>query len=194
MITIMTANITMSEQHATEAVLVRDQVQLFRGKPQAGHSIIASAKLPEESQPGMLRFVTIQYHYGRQSWNLMIEHSIQKQTEMIPDILPNLVQRFEELVGVSLPVIKVIDVGIGIYSAQSRYMSDNPFRLENGKFYTVADRLRGRRTFVVDVRHGTTRISFIESDGSLSETFEPAVVLTESDWLSLAPLPEDKEA
>ena len=185
-------SLTFSDLHTTDQVLVRASVQCYCGKPNAG--LLVGVRLPEEAHPHLMRYVMIQYHYGRKSWNLMIEHSIQKANEFYPDTLPNVVRHFEQLTGVTLPLIKVIDVGIGIYSAQSRYESDNPFRLEDGKFYTVADRLRGRRAFVADVRHGVTRICFVESDGGLSETFEPAVVLSESDWLSLKPLPEDKAA
>lgn len=72
--------------------------------------------------------------------------------------------------------------------AQAAYpmIESNPWRFEDGRFYTVTDLNKGRRTFVADVRNGRVLISFIR-DEAIDGPFEPSVVLSAEDWKSLAP-------
>ena len=173
-------------------ILVTPEVEVFRGRTDPG--ILAGVCLPDGDGKGLARVMTIAFHYGRAAWHLMTEHSIQKATEWTPGNLPDLIKQFETLCGVSLPMVKVIEVGVGVYPAQAKYVADNPWAMVDGGFYSVTDPKRGRRTFVADVRNGRALISFLDDSlQTVTETFEPSIALSMADWKSLAPLPESRE-
>jgi len=165
-------------------VLVVPEVEVFRDNP--ANDVLAGICLPNADSWGMPRYVTIEFHHGRKAWHLKTEYTIQRATQWEIGILPDVIRMFEGVVGVQLPKIKVIDIGVGICSANDKYASENPWRFEDGMFYTVQDPRRGKRTFAADVRNGRTLISFV-TEGGVSETFEPSVVLTEHDWRTLTP-------
>lgn len=176
---------TLAEHPRT--VLAVPECEIFQGRPVSG-SILAGVCLPEGDGPGFPQYLTVEFHFGRKAWHLKIEHSIQKATEWLIGRLPKVIQQFEEKTGVSLPVIKIIDVAVGVYSAQSRHKSENPWALQDGKRYRVTDLRRGTRTFIVEVRNDRTLIRFCTNEeGCLTESFEPMVVLSAAEWKSLSP-------
>lgn len=179
-------------------IFVVPTVEVFQGKP--AHDVLAGICLHDADGPGHPRYLTIEFHRGRHAWHLKTEYSIQRATQWEADILPNLIQRFESLVrfagesawNIKLPTIKVVDFGVGIYAAQGGLECDNPWRIEDGKFYTVRDPKRGERTFAADVRNGRTLIGFVTEDAAM-EMFDPLVVLSAHEWRSLSPAPEEIE-
>lgn len=183
-------HITFSDLTANPGtLLVVPEVEIHQGRPD--RSILAGICQPDADGPGLARYAMIDFHGGWKSWCLAVEYAIQRATSYQPDTLPKLVTQLETLLGATVPPIKVIEPGIGIYSAQTRYPSDNPWQLKDGGFYTVIDPKRGRHTIIADVRNGVTRISFASADlRTVSETFDPAVVLSAAEWKSLTPLPE----
>lgn len=169
-------------------VLSAQEVEVFQGKP--SKDILVGVCLPDADGPALHRYVTIEFHCGRMAWHLKTEHSIQRATNWEIGILPDLIRKFESLVDVTLPEIKIFEIGLGIYSARSRYASENPWQMQNGMFYTVRDPQRGLRTIVADVRNGRTLIAFVPNDDKPicgMETYDPSVVLTEHEWRSLTP-------
>lgn len=174
-------------------ILAVPEVEVFRGR--ATPDILAGVCLPDGDEEGLARLITIEFHNGRASWGLKIEHSIQKANEWTMGNLPHLCKQFEALCGVSLPTVKVIELGVGVYAAQAKYAADNPWAMANGGFYAVTDPKRGRRMFVADVCNGRTLISFVDDQlQTVTEAFEPAVVLSMADWKSLAPLATPERA
>lgn len=185
-------HITQSDLTANPGeVLVLDTVEIFSGKPD--ESVLAGIWLPDGDGPGLPQVVMVLYHFGYKSWTFVVEHSKQIATKYEPLTLQDAVATFEKRTGCTLPAIRVIEYGVGVYSAQSRYVTDNPFALVDGGFYQVRDPKRGSRQFVADVRNGHTRITFcLNAKGETipDETYDPAVVLSLADWRSLTRLPE----
>ncbi|MDO8713990.1 MAG: hypothetical protein Q7K13_05875 [Polynucleobacter sp.] len=133
--------------------------------------------------------ISIVFHQGNKSWSLCREYkSIQKATSYDMDYLPKVVEKFEALIGIKLPIIQVIEHGVGVYPAASHYIDSmpNPWKLVQGEQYEV--KLRGEvRQFIVKMNTGSiSRIAFIsENNPGLHETFDPMQVLTQSAWESL---------
>lgn len=175
--------------HPGEVVALKE-CELHAGRP-TGASILAGICQPDADGPGYPRYISVVYHFGRKAWHLHTEFSIQRASSWQPFALAEAVERFESVTGTKLPDIKIIDLGVGIYSARSRYTNDvtDPFALKDGVFYTVRDPKRGSRTLVADVRDGTARISFIDPENpTFMETYDPLVVLSAHEWRSLTPI------
>jgi hypothetical protein len=168
-------------------VQVRSEIELCRDVPQPGDSILAGVCLPDGDGPNLPQVVTIEYHHGRKCWHVKVEHSRQERNGLLPGNLPDLVRKFEELAGVTLPVVKIRHLGVGIYPAHTLQHEQNPWAFVDGKFYSVQDKTGRKQTFVADVRDGRTHISFIR-DGQAWEPYEPRYVLSAEEWRSLAPL------
>ena len=169
-------------------VHVRSEIELYRDLPQSGDHILAGVCLPDGDGPSLPRVLTIEFHFGRKCWHLKVEHSIQQRNELLPGNLPDLIRRFEMLVGVALPVVKIRHLGVGIYPAHTFQHEENPWAFIDGRFYTVQDKAGRQQTFVADVRDGRTLISFIR-DGTAWEPHEPQHVLSADDWRTLTLLP-----
>jgi len=180
--------ITFSDLSANRGVvLVQSELELHRDKPEPGHDILAGIWLPDGDGPGLTQVVSIDYHFGNKCWYLKVEHSRNQRNELVPGTLPELISKFEGRFSVKLPVIKVRHLGVGIYPAHTSKVEENPWAFVDGQFYTVQSKDRGRRTVVADVRNGRALISFVRGD-EVSETFEPAIVLSADDWRSLTPI------
>lgn len=172
--------LTFTDVHAYPAgtILHVKEVLIYRGRPECA---LVALSLQGSA------YYSVSYHAGWASWMFCKEYSAQKASSHYPGRLDEALQSFEERVGQSLPLIKVTHVGVGIYPAQAPDALENPWRLEPGKFYACTDPVKGRREFVVDGANNQLRLSFITSD-EVSEPFDPAIVLSKDDWLSLTPL------
>lgn len=187
--TITCNRVTDSELGSHPAqVLMLDTLEIQRDGPV--QKILAGVSLPDGDGPGLARLVKVEYHYGWKSWVLSIEHSAQIATRYERKPLPDAIAAFEAIVGVEIPDLRVIEYGVGVYGAQTRYAARNPFALVNGLRYQVQSKARGIRQFEVEVRDGRTFIAFLDAVGGPvhDETFEPAVVLSMDDWRSLIEL------
>lgn len=174
-------------------VLVVPEVEVLHGRP--SNDVLAGICLPDADGLGNPRYVSIEFHHGRKAWHLKTEYALQQAIRWDVGNLPDLMRKFESLVGVQLPMIKIIEIGVGVYAANSKYEADNPWRLQDGRFYTVHDPKQGQRTFVADVRNGRALISFV-TEGEVSAIFDPSVVLSQHDWRTLSPVdeqPDDSE-
>lgn len=156
-------------------------------------NVIAGACIDSQIDPNGV-CISIIFHQGRKSWCISREYkSIQKATSYDIDYLPNVIEKFEALVGMKLPEIQVIEHGVGVYPAASRYVDSmpNPWKLVESEQYQVE--LRGEiRQFIVKMSTGSiSRIAFIsESNPGLHETFDPMHVFTQSAWESLVKSPK----
>lgn len=184
-VNVMPAGVPLRSSYTLNEVSAVELIELHQGKPVVGTGVIAYLRQSDGDGPGLVRELELSYHLGRKSWMVCIGHSIQKADEQLYGTLRESVALFEKLTECELPDIKVIDLGIGIYSAKTQYQADNPYALRDGMFYAVRNKIGVRKTFVADVENGRTRISFVGANGHPSETFDPAVVLSAEEWRSL---------
>lgn len=160
-------------------VFVENEVLIERRKPI--RQILAIANVGEGNEKAQ---VSVVYHMGLDSWCLCTDfYTKQKAIDYRRMSLPAAIAEFEVLVGVQLPNIKVIEAGVGIYSATSTNPSDNPFALVAGKTYSVCDKGSKRLVFKAALKHDRI-IILIEVDGSALD-YDPAFLLTLSQWQSL---------
>ncbi|MNG45877.1 hypothetical protein D3C79_37180 [compost metagenome] len=160
-------------------VFVVDEVLIERRKPI--RQILAIANVGEGQEKAQISVV---YHMGFESWCLCTDfYTKQKAIHYNRLSLPAAIAEFEVLVGVQLPNIKVIEAGIGIYSATNTNPSNNPFALVAGKTYSVCDKGSKRLVFKAAIKHNRI-VLLIEDDGAVLD-YDPAFLLTLSQWQSL---------
>jgi hypothetical protein len=184
-------------EHITEAelaanrgkVLVLSSLEIYHQRPTK--SIFAGYWMTDGDGPGLDRIISVQYHYGRMCWHLVVEHSAQIATNFRSGTLAQVIELFEDAMAVDLPDVRVVDYGNGVYGAKTNRSLDDPFALVDGGKYEVTSRAQGTRELVASVRNGRLLVSFLRRQGAVDEgeLYEPHLVLGAEDWKSLKRVP-----
>jgi hypothetical protein len=134
--------------------------------------------------------LSVIYHFGRSAWHLQTEY-VHKQmaTRYEADTLAGALLTFERRVGVTLPPIKVMEPGVGIYVAQGGECT-NPWALQDGMLYSVTDKKGKVNRYLAKVNsEGVTRVASMREDGpDLLDTEDPRKFFTTEQWMSLTPI------
>lgn len=151
--------------------------------------------------------VRLQYHGGRNTW--MVENERYSPLHMYPrdDIWGDLSQMmalFESATGLSLPTLRLVELGIGVTDytpVGSSASASNPWQLEPGTYSFVRGGARRRIEALrlpgagpngadgANGENGPMAVRFVDGD-TPSETFMPAMVLDAAGWLTLTREPE----
>jgi len=170
----------------SDDVFVADEVLIHPGAKHPSRTVIAMANVGQGDDIAM---VSVFYHVGFKSWTLCTEYHVkQKATHYERMPLPVAIAEFERVVGVSLPQIKMIHHGVGIYSATTTHQGNNPFALVAGKNYVlVSNRSQPnsgiRKRLKVENKHD--RIVMIDLDGEQDGYFDPVQMFSLHDWQDL---------
>jgi hypothetical protein len=137
--------------------------------------------------------ITITPHHHAGTWRLVTEYeSAQKATTFELGHLADVTEWFAKAARIDkFPPLKVIEPGIGVYDAASRYASDNPWALKNGELYEFTRTNGHRQQWMASVRNGRTYVTRADSDNHMYETFDPAILFSANEWKSMRMVPEN---
>ncbi|ABO59698.1 hypothetical protein LA345_40835 (plasmid) [Burkholderia vietnamiensis] len=171
---------------APSTLFVVREVEIARMAP--NRSRIAGIRLPGA-------IVSIDYHFGWKSWTLRTEPFEQRATDYVRYTLPQAVAAFEKLVGLHLPDIRVIEYGVGLYSAASSTISENPWALRDGGTYEVRHPSNGCKRYSAKIRHDRCMVVPLARNGEpiTDAEFDPRLWTIE-EWKSLRECPAAAQA
>jgi hypothetical protein len=165
-------------------VFVVSQVVVMKGRPEI--QALAASIVQGNGEAGVsMAFVL--YHYGRKAWCLCLELlNDSAAVDYLPGNLCELLEKFEQLTGVTLPTIMVVDIGVGIYDTKGERVRANPWEMEPGGKYEFFHQERVRR-YTAAIYDGTSMLAADRSDTDL-KYFDPTAVFDAAAWASMTKL------
>lgn len=156
-----------------------------------GGTILFQASDEGSTRSENFRVVTLQFHGGRNLWSIDDEHCVRgeyKPRNSDFGALKEMMARFEEITGLSLPRIEINHMNGGVWSYSSseavRIRLSREFTLRPGFTYELPPRLgQSPRRYVG--RDGTQEVRDADEAGS-GEFFNPWLVFSGDDWLEIA--------
>lgn len=124
---------------------------------------------------------SVEFHQGRGCYTFADE-SLPLSQQYHFGTLRDCILMFEDALKVTLPPIKVIWPGHGVWEAHLKYSdsAENPWRLEPGKTYEVTSPKRGTHLYVA-VEGGLV----YRSEAPHTETYDPKLIWTVDEWRSM---------
>lgn len=170
-------------------VWVRAEIGIEQGKPTCAR--LAEVYLSDSD--GMAfdgREVAIQFHYGMGSWTLMQDDG-KRAIQFERGLLPDIIEKFSALVGITLPEVWILEPGVGRYRAASRFITQDrnyDAGLVQGATYSLEYAPGRERLFVPKTRMGVLEVCFLDDevnqDGQLRFGLD-ATTLTLTQWQSI---------
>lgn len=180
-------HLTFSMLHDSQAKVQYLTRLIIDANGHANPSILAGTLI---EQGGKRTYLYLRHHSGHGSWQLISETAegvTMPKQQIQTGQLPALIQQFETLTGVTLPSIAMLVLGIGLIDAKSQFLTDNPFAMQDNCRYHVVNRRGIGRDLLARVSHGQTRIAVLNGQTAASEFFDPALILSPEEWMSLKP-------